>query len=169
VSTANAPGSLRRAVLGWRAAASLMLPLWAPLPFLAEWASRSTDGFEDLAFVTLMLIAYVVAVLFLIPAFALTIGRWVDRRTAPLGLRRATVIFGIWGFGFGLALALVLGVSALTPLGIAVVLLVPALAAAGARLLLELRGLAWEIILWAMFALANAVALAFVMTVFFRS
>ncbi|MGC4174642.1 hypothetical protein [Demequina sp.] len=158
------PGSVGRAILGWRATASAMLPIWIGLVFLSPSASRSNEGFEDLAFLLLMLITYCLGVLVVVPAFAFTIGRWSDRRTAPRGLRASLIPFGIYGFGFGLMLALLLGVSGLTPVGVLAVIVAPTLAAVLGRLLVELRGRLWNYVLWGTFGVAVAVALALILT-----
>lgn len=151
-------------MLGWRNTASVMLPIWFGLPFLTGGASRADDGWYDLAFVLLMFMAYCVGVLGVIPIFAFTVGRWLDRRSAPRGVRSATLTFALYGFGFGLFLALLLGFSGLTLLGVAVVVLAPTVTAAAGRLLMELRGRVWGIVLWATFGIAIAAALALIIT-----
>jgi len=151
-------------MLGWRGTAAAMLPIWFALPFLARQVLETSEGFQDLAFVILMFIAYCVGVLAVIPAFAFTIGRWLDRRSAPRGVRSSATTFGLYGFGFGIFLMLLLGFNGLTPMGIAVVVLAPTLTAVAGRLLLELRGLVWEIVLWAAFGIAVAVAFALIIT-----
>ena len=154
------PGSANRAFLAWRTTASAMLLFWIPLPLLAESIPRDSEGFQDLAFVLLAILTYGVGVLVVIPLFAFTVGRWIDRRSAVGGLRRSVVTFGLYGLAFGLVLVLLLGFSALTPLGVLVLLLAPTLTALAGRVLMELKGRAWYIIIWATFALAVVMALA---------
>ena len=158
------PGSAKRAFLGWRSTASALLFLWAPVPFAWRVLIQEPEGFEDLAFVVLAVLAYAVAVVVLIPAFAFTIGRAVDRRTTPRGVRRSAISFAIWGAGFGLVMVLLVGFGA-TALGAAVLLFVPALAAAVGRLLVELRGRGWAIAIWVTFTMAVLAATALAGTV----
>lgn len=158
------PGSAQRAFLGWRATASALLPIWALIPLLTESLVQEGDGFQDLAFVLLSLLIYCAAVLVVIPGLAFTLGRWLDRRTAPRGLRRSAISFGLVGFGFGLVLVLLLGLGALTGLGALVVLLAPTVAAVAGRLIVELKGTSWLVIIWGAFALAVMAAIAIIMT-----
>ena len=160
----GAPGSAQRAFLGWRTTASAMLPIWGALPFLSDELMRGGDGFQDLAFVILMLLGYCAAVLVVIPAFTFSIGRWVDGRTARRGTRRAVIVFGIYGLGFGVLLTLLLGPAALTPMGVVAMLAAPTLTAIVARLLVQLTGRAWFIILWGTFALSTGLALALIVS-----
>jgi len=155
-----APGTASRAFFAWRTTASAMLPIWAGIPFLSTAVLRNPEGFQDLAFVLLAILTYCAGVFAVIPLFAFTVGRWLDRRSAEVGLWRSVATFGLYGAGFGLVLVLLLGFSALTPLGVLVLLLAPTLAAVVGRLLMELKGRAWYIIIWATFSLAVAMTLA---------
>lgn len=154
------PGSTSRAFLGWRTTASAMLPVWVGVLFLAPSAVRTTEGLQDLAFVVITLLTYGFGVLVVVPAFVFTIGKWLDRRTAPRGLRRSLIVFGLYGLGFGIALTLALGPSALTGVGVAATLLAPALTAVAGRLLVELKGSAWFYVIWGAFGLSMFAALA---------
>jgi hypothetical protein len=159
------PGSVARAFLAWRATASAMLVVWLPMPFIAPSFPRSNDGFQDLAALLLVIFAYAAGVVAVIPAFAFTLGRWLDRRTAPRGLGHSVLIFSLYGLGFGILLAMVLGVSGLNPVGILALVAAPLLTAVAGRLLIELKGRVWFFVLWGMFAIAITIALAMVMSV----
>ncbi len=159
------PGSAARAFLGWRTTASALLFVWGVVPFGWRFILRDPEGFEDLAFVLLAVFAYGAALFVVIPAFAFTLGRWIDRRTTPRGLGRSLISFGLWGFGFGLVMVLLVGIAALTPVGIVVLLAAPTLAAVIGRVLVELRGRGWAITFWVTFTLAVLAAITLVGTV----
>jgi len=161
------PGSVARAFLAWRTTATAMLLLWIPLPLLGPQTLKSTEGFQDLAFVILTVIAYAVGVLAVLPLFVFTLGRWLDRRTAPRGLGHSVFIFAIYGLGFGIALALLLGLGGVTPVGTAALMAVPLLSAVAGRLLVELDGRAWFYVFWVTFTLAMMAALAVFVPVVF--
>jgi len=158
------PGSAARAFLGWRTTASALLVFWGPLPFMWRLILQGSDPFADLAFVLLAVMIYGAAIFLVIPLFAFTLGRRIDRRTSPLGLRRSVISFGLWGAGFGLIVVL-LGGFGLTPLGAALLFLSPTLAAVVGRLLVEVRGRGWAITWWVTFTLAVLVAVALVGTI----
>lgn len=158
------PGSVARALYGWRATASVMLPIWVGVLALSSFSVRTNDAWQDLAFVVLVMITYVLGVLVVVPLFAFLIGRWLDRRTAPRGVRRSVTWFAIYGFGFAIVLVLLFGLSGLTWIGASTLLFAPTLAAAAGRLLVEVRGRVGSIVLWVTFALAIAVALGITLT-----
>jgi len=149
------PGSAARAFLAWRTTTIAMLPLWMGLASLASRANPAGDTMDDLGWVFMSIVLYTAGVLVVVPAFAFTVGRWVDRRTATQGLGYAVAMFALCGLVFGIIVGtgILLGGDA-NALGVAALVAAPAIAAAAGRLLCELRGAAWSAVLWVLFAIA---------------
>jgi len=159
-SSLDRPGSAARAFLAWRTAATATLLVWIGLLLLASSATTTSDGWDELGWVALVIITYAVAVAGVIPAYVFTVGRWLDRRTAPRGTTHSAFVFGLQGFGFGVLISVPLVVDeSVTMLGLAAFFLAPILVAAAGRLLVELRGPVWSAVFWATFVLAMVPAL----------
>ena len=161
------PGSAARAFLGWRTTAAAMLPLWIGLASIAQLANPSGDDLDDIGWLILTALTYGLAVLLIVPAFAFTIGRWLDRHTAARGLGYAVTIFALVGLGFGIIVGAVIGADGdATAVGIGALVAAPAIAAAAGRLLCELRGPVWSAVVWVLFVIAVAPALLVVVVYF---
>ena len=142
-----------------------MVVCWLPLIFIGPRVLKTVEGFQDLAYALLVTLAYALGVVVVVPLFVFTLGRWLDRRTAPRGLGRSVFTFAIYGFGFGIVFALLLGMGGVRPLGIATLMVVPLLSAILGRLFVELRGPAWYAVFWVVYVLAMFSALIVVAAV----
>ena len=159
----GAPGSAARAFLGWRTTAAAMLPLWIGLASIAQVATVSGDGEDDIGWMAMTAFLFLLGVLLIVPAFAFTIGRWLDRRTAARGVGFAVAIFAACGLGFGIAVGAVIGAGGdATAVGIGALIAAPTIAAAAGRLLCELRGPVWSAVVWGLFVIALAPTVLFV-------
>ena len=144
-------GSARRAWVSVRNASVIFAPLWIGSLLLGP---ASTDGdFTDLAWIAMGTFYYVVALVLVLPAFAFTLGRWIDKRTWR-STRRAVLTFGYYGLAWGVVAIGLYGLGGNAGAGLLLWLLVPGIAAAGARLLLDVRSVAWTIISWVLYVLA---------------
>ena len=153
-------GSARRAWVSVRNTTALFAPLWAASLFVRP-ANRNGD-WEDLAWVIAGMIFYVAAVLVVLPLFAFTLGRWIDKRTWR-STRRAVLTFGYYGVAFGVAAVGLYGLGGNAGVGLVLWLLIPGVAAAGARLLLDVRSVGWTIVSWVLYVLAMTAVLAVLM------
>lgn len=163
VPALDRPGSAARAWLGCRATTAALLPLWFAATFVAQFAVEEADGWEGLIWIVVAMLAYIVATMLVIPAFAFTVGRWIDRRTAARSRAGAVMSFAAWGAGLGLLSALVIApAGGIAWLGFVAVALAPAIAAAVGRLLVDARGAGWTVLIWTGYVAAIALALLIV-------
>ena len=144
-------GSARRAWVSVRNASVIFAPLWIVSLLLAP--APTGDDFADWAWIAMGSFYYVVALVLVLPAFAFTLGRWIDKRTWR-STRRAALTFGYYGLAWGVVAIGVYGLGGNAAVGLALWLLTPGIAAAGARLLLDVRSVAWTIISWVLYVLA---------------
>lgn len=145
------PGSARRAWFGVRNTAAIFAPLWIGSLFFGP--ESTGEGWADLTWVAIGTLYYVAALLVVLPAFAFTLGRWIDKRTWR-GTRRAALIYGYYGLGWGVVALGVYGLGGNPGVGVAMWLLIPAIAAAGARMLLNVHSKVWTVISWLLCVLA---------------
>lgn len=146
------PGSPQRALAGVRNTGAVFAPLWVAAILLGKPAS--SDNNSDLTWAALGTVFYILGLVVVLPIFAFTLGRWLDRKTWR-DTRRAAVRFGIYGGGFGLLAILIYGIGGgPTLLGIVMWVAVPAVAAGAGRLLLDVRNKAWLAVSWVVFLVA---------------
>jgi len=151
----HTPGTAARAFLAWRTTVAAMLPVWIGLASIATSVSSSGDDIDDFGWILMSVFVYGLSVIVVVPAFVFTVGRWLDRRTSQRGLGYSVATFAIVGMLFGVIIAVVIGTDGdASWLGIGALVAAPAIAAAGGRLLCELRGAVWSGVLWAVFIIA---------------
>ena len=69
-------------------------------------ANTAGDDMDDIGWFIMAALAFVLGALLIVPAFAFTVGRWLDRRTSDRGLGYAVATFALMGLGFGIILRL---------------------------------------------------------------
>jgi hypothetical protein len=139
-----------------RNATSIFAPLWVGSLFLGP--KHVGDSWEDVTWVAIGAIFYAVAVVVVIPAFAFTLGRWIDKKTWR-STRRAVTTFGYYGLAWGVVAVGVYGLGGATGFWLLLWLLIPAVAAAISRLLVDVRSVGWTIVSWTLYVLAVFAAL----------
>lgn len=149
-------GSARRAWVSTRNATSIFAPLWVGSLFLGP--KHVGDSWADVTWVAIGAIFYAVAVVAVIPAFAFTLGPWIDKKTWR-STRRAVTTFGYYGLAWGVVAVGVYGLGGATGFWLLLWLLIPGLTAALARLLLDVRSVGWTIVSWTLYVLAVFAAL----------
>lgn len=136
------------------------MPLWVGAAVAAQFAADAADTWESIVWIVVAVLGYVSATMLVIPVFAFTVGRWIDRRSAARSRNGAVLTFAAWGGGLGVLTALVIApAGGIAWLGFVAVALAPAIAAAVGRLLLEVRGAGWSVLIWTGYVGAIALAL----------
>ena len=144
-------GSARRAWVSVRNTAAVFAPMWIASLFLGP---ADTNGdWADLTWVAIGSVYYVVALVVVLPIFAFTLGRWIDKRTWR-STRRAVLTFGYYGLAWGVVSIGIYGFGGNASFGLILWLVIPGVAAAVARLLLDVRSLGWTIVSWVLYVLA---------------
>jgi hypothetical protein len=144
-------GSARRAWVSVRNTTAIFAPLWILSLFLGPTADNG--DWADLTWVALGSIYYAVAIVLVLPVFAFTLGRWIDKRTWR-STRKAVLTFGYYGLAWGVVAVGLYGFGGNASGGLLLWLLIPGVAAAVARLLLDVRSVSWTIISWVVYVFA---------------
>ncbi len=108
-------GSARRAWVSVRNATVIFAPLWV-ISLLLGPTSKNGD-WADLTWVAIGSIFYVVALVVVLPLFAFTLGRWIDKRTWR-STRKAVLTFGYYGLAWGVVAVGIYGFGGNPSLGL---------------------------------------------------
>ena len=159
------PGSAVRAWVALRSTGAIFAPLWVASLFFGPTATNG--DWADLTWVAIGTLFYVVALVIVLPAFAFTIGRWIDKRTWR-STRKSALTFGYYGLAWGAVAVGIYGFGGNASFGLLLWVLIPGIAAAVARVLLDVRSIAWAVISWVLFVLALLPALYLALVQLFR-